>query len=731
MLQEGDGFLQLNDFTHSFLKQCTCRFFPCIFLLACFFLMPSTYAIDSQTAFLSGDTPITLTRELRQIPPPDIIFNQSTEFEINSDDSWYQLDMERSAYSITEWRLIFRQVPHQHLDIFIPNNNGYQLEKLGVDSNSQREDFSSLLLTINPGETQTWYIRHQSIEPNRLAPQIWPEDLYIEQDNNQEAVIFSVQALLLASLLFISLLTGEQRNRLVYLLIGHVLLANILLIMWQGNLFRIIPWPGDPGHSIIVLTTLLLISGIFCYRHLTSMPTHAPLVDKVIQGCCALVVALEVYFLSSPVKLPAVILETAAQTLYAAYMLVVFGAMHCWYQGIRPARMAMSCLFVLTACLTISWQIEPWPRSLPSYPEIILFSLHSALLPIIYWMSHQLKQNRNIAINVVNPVNQKRRVYESALRQYLHNPDIPASEADIPVRILNTVEQVLPDIPAVIAVYEQQEWQTIGEYSRAAENLKEQLPSIEHELLQAIGNDLRNQINFKDKLGRHYWIFPLSIEKNKTRLLILAPPKGSQNGTDWQTAGDISSHARTLYHANRQSRFWQQQASLDDLTGLLNRRAFSLEAKPLIHKAMSSDEIQPCSLLFMDIDYFKAVNDQFGHSYGDQVLKDIASVCRNALRHGDILCRYGGEEFVVLLPDTEPWQALHVAERIRHRVENTISLPDCAPVTISIGLSALSSQTGNLELLIRDADKSMYEAKQSGRNQTCLSNLLQDSRLPV
>ena len=681
--------------------------------------------------FCPGDLPITLTEELRQIPPPDIIFNQSTEFELNPDDIWYQLDIERSEYSIADWRLVFRQVPHQHLDVFIPNNNGYQLEKLGVDSDRHHEDLTSLSVAINPGESQTWYIRHQTIEPNRLAPEVWPEDRYVEQESNQDTVIFSVQALLLASLLFISLLTRGQRNRLVYLLIGHVLLANILLVMWQGDLFRIIPWPGDPGHSIILLTTLLLISGIFCYRHLTSMPTHAPLIDKVTQGCCALVMALEVYFLTSPVRLPAVVLETAAQTLYAAYMLVVFGAMHCWHQGIRPARMAMSSLFVLTACLTLSWQVESWPRSLPSYPEMIIFSLHSALLPIIYWVSHQLQQNQNIAINVVKPVNQKRRVYESALRRYLQNPEIPVSEADIPGQILRTTEQVLPDIPTMILVFDQQEWQIIGEYSRAAENLRGQLPSIQQELLQAIGNNLKNQINFQDKLGRRYWIFPLSIEENKTRLLVLAPPKGFKNGTDWQTAGDISSHARTLYHANRQSRFWQQQASLDDLTGLLNRRAFLHEAEPLVHKAMKFDEIQPCSLLFMDIDYFKAVNDQFGHSCGDRVLKDIADLCRNALRHGDLLCRYGGEEFVALLPDTEPWQALHVAERIRHRIENTASLPDCAPVTISIGLSALSPMTGNLELLIKDADESMYQAKQAGRNQTCLSNILQDSRLPV
>ena len=720
-----------NHFSHCFktlnLRKLSAR----MVLLICIFLIPAAHSVDYPTAFLSGDRPITLTKELRQIAPPDIIFSQSAEFHSTPDDTWYQLDIEHSAYSMSDWRLVFRQVPHQHLDIFIPVNDGYQLEKLGMDSRSVRDDPSSLPIAIPPGENQTWYIRHQAIEPNRLAPEIWPEALYGVQHGNQETIIVSLQALLLASLLFITLLTHRQRNRLVYLLISHVVLANILLVMWQGDLFRTIPWPGDPGHSIIVLTTLLLISGIFCYRHLTSMPTHAPLVDKVTQVCCALVLALEVYFLTSPVKLPVVILETAVQTLYAAYMLVIFGTMHCWYQGVRPARMAMGCLFILTACLTLSWQVELWPRSLPSYPEVIVFSLHSALLPISYWMSHQRQRNQNLAINVVNPVSQKRRVYESALRQYLQNPETAISEEDIPSRVLNTTEQALPDIPAMIVIHDQIEWHIVGEYSRAAENFRGQLPSIGKELLLVIGNNLKNQINFKDRLGRHYWIFPLSIEGKTTHLLVLAPPKGSPNGTDWQTAGDISSHAQTLYHANRQSRFWQQQASLDDLTGLLNRRAFVPEAESIIKDNTSSMEIQPCSLLFMDIDHFKTINDRFGHDCGDRVLKDIARLCRNTLRHQDLLCRYGGEEFVILLPDTEPWQALHVAERIRHKIENTVNLPDCTPVTVSIGLSALSPHISSLDPLIRDADESMYRAKQSGRNQTCLSNSLQDSRLPV
>lgn len=700
-------------------------------LFACLILIPAAFASSTAPLFISGDAPMVTGNALRLIPPPDIIFNRSPNTSSDTDDTWYQLDMELSAHSTTEWRMVFRQVPHQHLDIFIPGNNGYQLEKMGIDSHSQRNGFSSIPITISQGETQTWYIRHKTIEPNRLAPEIWPKEYYQQHENNQKKVIFSVQALLLASLLFIALLTQRQRSRLVYLLISHVALANILLVMWQGDLFRIIPWPSDPGRSIVALTTLLLISGIYCYRHLTSMPTHAPLVDKVTQGCCVMVVALVVYFLSSPLPLPAVILETAAHTLYAAYMLVIFGALHCWHQGIRPARMAMASLFILTVCLTISWQIEPWPRSLPSYPEMVIFSLHSSLLPIIYWVSHESKQHNNIAINVVNPANPKRRIYESALRQHLHNPETTVSENDIPGQVLNTTEQVLPNIPAMILVYEQNEWQVIGEYSRAAENLRGQLPAIQKDLLQAIGKNLKNQLNVKDKLGRQYWIFPLSIDDDSIHLLVLAPSKRAQNGADRQTAADISSHARTLYHANRQSRFWQQQARLDDLTGLLNRRAFFLEAEPVMQEVSGSGDIQPCSLLFMDIDYFKNINDQFGHDTGDRVLSDIACVCRKALRHRDLLCRYGGEEFVALLPSTEAWQALHVAERIRHKIESSVAIPDGSPVTLSIGLSALTSQIRSLDQLIKDADETMYQAKQKGKNQTQLSYALQDSRLPV
>ena len=697
-------------------------------LLISIALISTQAAGDNSTVYITGDSSIVIDKKLQSIQPPAMIFNQSSEYQHNNSDRWYRLDLERSPYSTSSWLMVFRQIPYQQLDIFIPVNShepneGYQLKKMGLDNRSSPLNTETLPISIKPGEQQIWYFRYQAISPNQLMPQIWPEDLYLQQKNSQDTLIVAVQILLLASLLFIAFLTYRQCTRTVLLLIAHIITANLLL--------ETIPWLGDPGHWLIMMTSLVLITSLFYYRHLTSMTTHAPLIDKAIQVICALSLALIVYYLSSPVALPPEVLKTAAYSLFAGYMLVIMGAMHCWYYGIRPARLALSGLFILTTTLTISWQLEYWPRSIPSYPEIMVISLHAALLPIVYWLSFHQQHGQSIAINVVNETQQRRRIYETALREHLQNPQKLLDESEIPNRVLSIVGEVLPDIPSMILVYENHQWDIVGEYSRAAENLRSQLPAIERDLLQVVASGLENQINFKDKLGRNYWIFPLGADDERTLLMVLAPSKSQRNSTDWQTAGDISSHARTVLQTSRQSQFWQQQACLDSLTGLLNRRAFTREAGPIIQKALADDEISPCSVLFIDIDHFKTINDQFGHARGDQILKDTANLCREVLRHQDLLCRYGGEEFIALLPGAEPWHALHVAERIRTKIETSFILPNEETMTLSIGLSALSNETNNLEKLIDEADKAMYLAKRAGRNQTCISTQLKDSRLPT
>ena len=154
-------------------------------------------------------------------------------------------------------------------------------------------------------------------------------------------------------------------------------------------------------------------------------------------------------------------------------------------------------------------------------------------------------------------------------------------------------------------------------------------------------------------------------------------------------------------------------ATRDPMTGALNRRAFFSRGE--IEWARSQRSGHPLSLIVSDIDFFKKVNDTFGHHIGDQVIIDFCNRAQTMLRLPDVLARFGGEEFVIMLPDTSHEDAKKVAERIRREIQKhrNKNLP---PFTVSIGVASAGKNVPDLEALIAIADTALYKAKESGRN---------------
>jgi len=156
----------------------------------------------------------------------------------------------------------------------------------------------------------------------------------------------------------------------------------------------------------------------------------------------------------------------------------------------------------------------------------------------------------------------------------------------------------------------------------------------------------------------------------------------------------------------------------DGLTGLYNYRHFwEMLAREV---EVSRRYGRPLSLLFLDIDDFKAINDTLGHPQGDVVLKSLAAYLERSARHADVVCRYGGEEFVVLLPQTSLEQAGVLAERLRLGIsQNPIDLAKSKQrITVSIGMAQLGPQMDG-EALVKAADNALYRAKQAGKNRVC------------
>jgi len=154
----------------------------------------------------------------------------------------------------------------------------------------------------------------------------------------------------------------------------------------------------------------------------------------------------------------------------------------------------------------------------------------------------------------------------------------------------------------------------------------------------------------------------------------------------------------------------------DEMTGLLNKRSFS----PMLHKAtdFAVQYQQPLSAMMIDADNLKQVNDTYGHKAGDKLILTIANTIKDCLRTSDIICRYGGDEFVVLLPQLPADRAVETAERLRSAIENTSFDVDGKKITttVSIGIATYPDEVLIAEELLEKADLTLYESKKAGRN---------------
>ncbi|TWK84696.1 Response regulator PleD [Bacillus paralicheniformis] len=167
---------------------------------------------------------------------------------------------------------------------------------------------------------------------------------------------------------------------------------------------------------------------------------------------------------------------------------------------------------------------------------------------------------------------------------------------------------------------------------------------------------------------------------------------------------------------------YEEESSLDYLTGLNNVRHFDAIWNAHISNAREKNE--KLSLLMIDIDYFKTINDTYGHSNGDVILKELGTILKKSTRAEGIVSRNGGEEFSVILPNSSHSQAAEIAERIRKEVEThtfSISHSKKIHITVSIGVAAFPEVIRSTDELIEKADQCLYRAKHLGRNRVCAS----------
>ena len=229
----------------------------------------------------------------------------------------------------------------------------------------------------------------------------------------------------------------------------------------------------------------------------------------------------------------------------------------------------------------------------------------------------------------------------------------------------------------------------------------------------ALVEELKNKARLSYQLEKRY------ITKNGEIIWILLTGSvvHSENNQIKYFIGqmvDITAHKQLVAQLN-------EQANRDYLTQLFNRRSFIEHGDRELGRALRFN--QPLAFLMIDIDKFKKINDSYGHKTGDKVLQNFSNIILKALRQIDILGRLGGEEFGIILPETDPQAAQNTAERLRQLIEDSQIMVDQQLIrfTISIGICCLHTGIESLEGMINEADKALYKAKNTGRNRVCMS----------
>jgi diguanylate cyclase (GGDEF)-like protein len=185
----------------------------------------------------------------------------------------------------------------------------------------------------------------------------------------------------------------------------------------------------------------------------------------------------------------------------------------------------------------------------------------------------------------------------------------------------------------------------------------------------------------------------------------------------------------TVTHSKQLQEEFEQNANIDALTGLFNRRWIDDYFDRLLRRAKQQDDNNDFAILLADVDHFKIFNDRYGHLAGDQALRCVADALQENTRPTDIVSRYGGEEFLIILPNTNPQMAKSVAERIVEGMrEQAVVMGETRypNITISVGIASLESDD-NFDTLVEAADKGLFKAKENGRNQVAIDRIKADA----
>ena len=322
---------------------------------------------------------------------------------------------------------------------------------------------------------------------------------------------------------------------------------------------------------------------------------------------------------------------------------------------------------------------------------------------------------------------QRRRRWAEALHDLIHRVSSQRDERAIAEHLIDTLTNFVEYEQALFYAEHAGKLQLLASRGISAgeqaylEHWPQQQPRIVARLRQApkaqsLSPEEAATLAGGGKPGRHHYLAVPIQSSSGFRLLLVGRPNRPLNGQQMEVASAMAKQVSMALDNAQLIQDLEDLATTDGLTRLYNRRHFMERAESEFLR--SQRYRRELSVFLIDADHFKAINDSQGHEAGDHVLRALAATCREGLRQLDVIGRYGGEELVVLLPETSAAVAQETAERLRRSVEQ-LRIPGAAgdiQLTVSIGVATAGPHTESVAALINQADRALYEAKRGGRN---------------
>jgi len=377
------------------------------------------------------------------------------------------------------------------------------------------------------------------------------------------------------------------------------------------------------------------------------------------------------------------------------------------------------------AQLTLRVLPPPW-RSPWAYLGYALTLLIGGAL-VLYFFGRSIQRRQAFAEE------RNRRRWAEALHQLIQSVTALEDETAIASCLLDSMQNFIEHDRALFYVERGEGLQLIGcRGGDAVEQIyHEKWPKMHADLVERLRHESVPRLLSTEeaaslesggRLPRHYLAVPLVSGGSGFRLLLVGRSSKTIQSQGVDIAAAMAKQVSVALDKARLIKDLENLATTDGLTRLYNRRTFLQRAESEFERSRRYQ--RPLSVLMLDVDHFKTVNDSYGHEVGDRVLRVLADEFRKSLRQQDVLGRYGGEEFVAFLPETSSAVALDVAERLRKSVEN-LRVPverDSIRVTLSIGIATVRDRDRDISALIIFADQALYEAKQQGRNRVVVAN---------